>query len=229
MKIAVLLVVFVGIINVQAATYEQTAWWNLTTTKQGFTFDQFNPQWGTLQSAQLTIGESDPSGYIQIITKVFTATIRDIRSKLQLTGTGIKSYESPQVSLLTSIKFNYLQVQNETVNYVILSGQRLMVVPYMTGVSSAVLADYVGLGSTPAFTANAWAYVSKTPEIYTVISTSSYYAPTRVTLTYNFLPAPVPESSTYGMALGVLALVYCRCRKWGTKKPCVAGLKAAGN
>lgn len=224
MKTTIFLVTLFGVINVRAATYDQSALWNLTTTKQSFSFDQFNPQWGILQSAKLTIWESDPTGYISIVTKVFSATIRDIRSKLQLTGVGIANYDSSQVSLLTSIRFNYFQAPNKAVNYVILNSQRLIMLPSITEVSSLVLAEYMGHGQTPAFLANTWVYVSKTPDIFTTVSASSYYAPTVVTLTYDYLPAPVPEPSTYGLLAGVMALAYRTLRRLGTKKPCSAEL-----
>jgi hypothetical protein len=224
MKTPIVLIAFLSLSNIQAATFDQSALWNLTTTKQAFTFDQFNPQWGTLQSAKLTIWESNPAGYVNIVTKIFSSTIREIRSKLQLSGDGITSYDSPQVSLLTSIRFSYLQPANKIVNYVILSNQRLIMLPYITEVSSLVLDEYIGRGQTPAFGANAWVYISKTPEIFTTISAATFYAPTAVTLTYDYLPAPVPEPSTYGILVGMMALVYRTIWRLGTKKPCVAGL-----
>lgn len=198
----------------RAATYDQAALWDLTTTKQNFAFKQFDPTWGVLLSATLTISLGEPRGFINITTKRFSASIREIRSKVQIVSEGITSYDGTQVSLTTSIPLTYFQVSNTSVDYVISGNQRLLDVPQVLDVSSLALANYTGSGQTPSIAANVWAYISKTPDIYTTISTASYNAPTSFKLSYDYLPASVPEPSTYGHLLGWVAIAYVYFRKY---------------
>ncbi len=217
---ALILLVAVSLFTVGAATAQSTlsqnSTWNLTSSSQTFTFNQFNPALGNLTAAQLIINSASANGSISITNNSGNDSLIDIiRSRITVSGTGFSTGNTPQISLTTSpaLTFNLLDGNSQIFT---VSSQSLLSTAYTRNVTTS-LASYSGTGSTPNFTAFLTNTVSSTE---TVSSIFSLTAPsTSVTLLYTYTPSvsPVPEPGQVVASLlllgGIGAYVFIKRRK----------------
>jgi hypothetical protein len=91
---AILASVIAVVSSSQAAliTSNQTSTWNLTTTSQSFTFNQFNSALGTLTAVDLIFNSATLAGGLTLTATSSPRTINGLESVITITGTGITSF-----------------------------------------------------------------------------------------------------------------------------------------
>jgi hypothetical protein len=102
---AILASVIAVVSSSQAAliTSNQTSTWNLTTTSQSFTFNQFNSALGTLTAVDLIFNSATLAGGLTLTATSSPRKISGLGSYISVTGTGITS--SADTALYTSFGF----------------------------------------------------------------------------------------------------------------------------
>ena len=95
-----------------------------------------------------------------------------------------------------------------------LTGQNIAIDGYSYNVSSGNFTGYfVGLDKAPGFSIYADVTVDATTNGGSLFDWAAVQSTANLSLVYNYTAAPIPESSTYGIGLGVLALAAVAVRR----------------
>lgn len=193
---------------------------SLGTAGHTFSFNQFDSTLGTLTAVQFEIVSAVMGGQYTLQTMTpnnGAITFNSFGSKIYVYSTGTAGDSIDANTTETAVTFSNAtlptgQAKNTTVNYLVTSSQNITSGGATFNVTSGFFSNFIGnsiadvylqLIPVATLTENAGFEATRT--------TTSLYSNTSVKLTYTF--TPVPESSTYGIALGGLALAVVAIRR----------------
>jgi hypothetical protein len=202
-------------------TSNQTSTWNLNTTSQSFTFNQFDSALGTLTAVDLIFNSATLTGDLTLTATSSSRTISGLGSYISVTGTGITN--SADTALYTSFGFTGTKTNIPTTGrfFTINGSQSAVDAPETLSLlnDAPTYASFIGGG-----TFNFGSFLSVVP-LGTNANTSNLTVTgdtlasvANVTLRYTYTPTPsgVPEPSQVAASLlvvGGLGIYFLRRRR----------------
>ena len=210
----------------QSSTSTQNSTWSLTGTNQNFTFTKFDSSLGSLTAVDLIFNSSTVGGSVNITNNTSGGiNIDALRSRIQVSGTGLSSTSSTQTAIPSTPATPFLLAggTSQTIN---LTSTSLLGMPWTLGINAGSVASYIGTGNTSNFLSRLQNTASNDGDPGDLLTTFSFTAPsTSVTLRYTYTPStpppsPVPEPGQVAASLlllgGIGGYVFIKRRRAAT-------------
>jgi hypothetical protein len=191
------------------STQNQDTTWSLTGTNQNFTFTKFDSSLGTLTAVDLIFNSASVGGSVNITNNTIGAiNIDALRSRIQVSGTGLSTISSTNTSLPSSPSTSggYVLSGNATQPFT-LTSTSLLGLPWTLGINAGSISNYIGSGNTDNFVSRLLNTVSSDDQSGITPSFSFTAPSTSVTLRYTYTPSgpvPIPEPGQVAASLLLL-------------------------